>query len=84
MSTPLDAVHCPGCGEALPEDNIGICPWCGYDAIDGIRLYSFRELLAAPSYPDKGALIHDDVCTGFLRALAAAAVAEHTQGANQQ
>lgn len=75
---PLDAVVCPLCGADLDHDNSG-CPQCGYEngGHPEMRLLSFRALMAAPSYPARGALRMDDVSSTFLTKLAEAAVCEH-------
>lgn len=80
----LDIVICPGCGENVPHDNDG-CPHCGYEngfGFDISPLMTLRELIAAPSYPEQGALVLNDVCPAFLRRVVevAAAASKRMEG----
>lgn len=64
----LNQVVCPGCGEDLPNDNVG-CPHCGYEDNENGRILTLAEMLAKPSYPEAGALRLNDVCSAFLKRL---------------
>lgn len=67
MPTLSDAV-CPSCASLLRKDNTG-CPECGYeDNVEG-RILTLGEMLAQPSFPDKGAARYNDVSPAFLQAL---------------
>lgn len=74
----LNVVFCPGCGSRVPKRNRG-CNHCGYEnGIDG-RLLTIAEILAKPSYPDRGAITLNDVCPAFLQAAIDAALTEARQ-----
>lgn len=75
----MDIVICPGCGKDVPHNNNG-CPHCGYEngwiGAD-FRLMTLRELLAAPSFPECGAMEMNQVCPAFLRRLAEEVLKAH-------
>ena len=81
----MEIVICPGCGDDVPHDNAG-CPHCGYENNEDGRLLTLAELLSKPSYPKTGALRLNDVCSEFLRRLAAEAAKtpnDRVEGATQ-